>query len=96
MVKHQSYYRGYLSPYVERIRATHRAGADTRAIAEALYALGARTSTIDLNIPRMQRTRHISNLRLMVLHVLQRDGLRTRHRRIPRWPRPSPANHEQV
>ena len=88
-------YRGYLSPFVEHIRAMHQAGADTREIAEALYRLGARANTTDLYVPRMRRARHIQNLRLMVLHVLQRYGLRTRRQRIQRWPRPGPA-HDQV
>jgi hypothetical protein len=87
-------YRGYLSPYVERILAMHRDGADTRAIAEALYALGVRANTTDPNL-RMRRAQHVGNLRLMVLHVLQRHGLRTRRQRIPRWPKPS-FTHEQI
>ena len=88
-------YRGYLSPYVGRIRAMHHASAGTRAIAEALYKLGARSNTTDPNIPRMQRAHHVTNLRLMILHVLQRLGLRTRHRRISRWTKSLPA-HDQV
>ena len=39
----------------------------------------------------MSREHHIKNLRLMVLHVLQRLGLRTRRTR-PRWE----DRHEQV
>ena len=64
-------YQGYLRPMSSG--AMHRTGvADTRAIAETLYRLGARSSTTDPNIPRMQRAHHVGNLRLMVLHVLQR------------------------
>ena len=76
-------YSGYLSPHVDRILAMHRDGADTRAIAAALYQLGARAEHDRApTFCRMQRTHHISNLRLMVLHVLQRQGLRVRRRRL--------------
>jgi hypothetical protein len=83
-------YRGYLAVHVERIRAMHLAGADTRAIAEALYRGGVRAGTTNLFVPRMGRDHHIANLRLLSLHVLGRLGLRTRRRRPPRWP-----NHDQ-
>ena len=90
-------YRGYLSGYVEQIRAMAVAGATTRAIAEELYRRGARADTTDSNVARMTRAHHIKNLRLMVLHVLQRFGLRTRHKRAPRWPQlPSVASYDQV
>ena len=87
-------YSGYLSPHVDRILAMHRHGADTRAIAAALYQRGARASTTNPNIPRMQRTHHINNLRLMVLHVLQRHGLRVRRQRLQRWPKLSALGHD--
>jgi len=76
-------YSGYLSPHVDRIRSMHEAGADTRQIAEALYALGARASTSEPGVPsyKLPRRHHVQNLRLMVLHVLQRLGLRTRRKR---------------
>jgi hypothetical protein len=73
-------YQGYLAPHVERIRTMHEAGADTRAIAEELYRLGARASTTS-PYERMRRDHHVVNLQGMVLHVLQRLGLRTRRRR---------------
>jgi hypothetical protein len=50
-----STYRGYLLPHLDRIRQMHTDGADTRAIAEELYKLGARANTTDPNIPRMWR-----------------------------------------
>ena len=79
-------YDGYLSPHLARIREMHEAGCDTREIAEALFADGARASTSDMRVPpfKLSRAHHIKNLRLMTLHVLQRLGLRTRRRR-PRW-----------
>jgi hypothetical protein len=88
-------YRGYLSGYVEQIREMAAAGATTRAIAEEIYRHGARAGTTDLNT-RMRRAHHIANLRPMVLHILQRLGLRTRRKRAPRWPSvPSAsANHD--
>jgi hypothetical protein len=93
-------YNGYLSPYVERIRTMHEGGAGTREIAEALYKLGARADTSDPNVPpyRMRRRHHVTNLRLMVLHVLQRLGLRTRRKRRPRWLKQQLAagSHDQV
>jgi len=79
-------YRGYLAQHVERIRAMHLAGADTRAIAETLYRLGVRASTTSPYVPKMKRAHHVANIRLMSLHVLRRLGLRTRRRRAPRWP----------
>jgi hypothetical protein len=78
-------YRGYLSGYVEQIRTMAAAGATTSAIAEEIYRHGARAGTTDLNT-RMRRAHHIANLRPMVLHILQRLGLRTRRKRAPRWP----------
>jgi hypothetical protein len=80
-------YRGYLAPHVERIRAMHLAGADTRTIAEELYQLGARAQTTNPYLPKMRRIHHVTNLRSMTLHVLQRLGLRTLRRRTQRWPR---------
>ena len=80
-------YRGYLSPHVEHIRTMHLAGADTRAIAEELYQRGVRAQTTNSYCPKMRRIHHVTNLRLMSLHVLQRLGLRTRRRRTPRWTR---------
>jgi hypothetical protein len=77
-------YRGYLAPHVERIRAMHLAGADTRAIAEELYQLGARAHSTNPFGQKMRRVHHVVNLRLMTLHVLQRMGLRTRRKRPPR------------
>ena len=66
-------YRGYLDPHVDLICAMHRDGHSTRAIAEALYRLGARADTTDLfTTTKMKREHHIKNLRLMVLHVLKR------------------------
>jgi hypothetical protein len=73
-------YRGYLSPHVERIRAMHLAGANTHAIAEALYRLGARARTTNPYVPKMRRIHHVTNLRGMTLHVLQRLGLPPRVR----------------
>jgi hypothetical protein len=81
-------YRGYLTEHVERIRTMHLGGADTRTIAEELYRLGARATT-NPYVPKMRRDHHVSNLRLMTLHVLRRIGLRTRRTRPPRWPRQS-------
>ena len=78
-------YSGYLTPYVELILAMFHSGADTREIAEALYKIGARANTTDPNIPKMPRDHHIRNLRLMVLHVLQRHGFLMRKKRIQRW-----------
>jgi hypothetical protein len=80
-------YRGYLSPHVERIRAMHLAGADTRAIAEVLYRLGARAQTTNPYVPQMRRIHHVTNLRGMTLHVLRRLGLRAGGRRRPHWRR---------
>jgi hypothetical protein len=77
-------YRGYLSEHVERIRTMHLAGADTRAIAEELYRLGARATTTNPYVPKKRRDQHVSNLRLMTLHVLRRLGLHTRRTRP--WP----------
>jgi hypothetical protein len=80
-------YRGYLSPHVERIQAMHLAGADTSTIAEELYQRGVRAQTTNPYCPKMRRIHHVTNLRSMSLHVLQRLGLRTRRRRTQRWPR---------
>jgi hypothetical protein len=92
-------YQGYLSPYVDRIRAMYLAGASTHEIAEALYKLGARASTSEPSVPhyRMRRAHHVANLRLMALYTLQRLGLRTRRKRTPRWSKsPSVTSHDQV
>jgi hypothetical protein len=76
-------YTGYLSPHLTTIRELHGGGANTRQIAEALYRLGARACSSDLNPKfKMSRAHHVANLRTMVLHVLQRCGLRARRRRI--------------
>jgi hypothetical protein len=86
-------YGGYLSLYVGTVRQMHEAGAGTRAIAEALYALGARASTSDPHVKpsKLSKAHHIKNLTLMTLFVLQRLGLRTRRKRL-RWE----DRHEQV
>ena len=84
-------YSGYLSPHVDRILAMHRDGASTSAIAEALYQSGVRADTTSPYILKMQRAHHVSNLRGLVLHVLQRHGLRVRRQRLQRWPKlPAP------
>ena len=90
-------YNGYLSPHLDRIRALHGAGRDTREIAEELFKIGARADTSDPTVPRhkLRREHHIKNLRTMVLHVLQRLGLRTRRKR-PRWLEEKEKPHEQV
>jgi hypothetical protein len=81
-------YRGYLSPHVKTIYAMAEAGASTREIAEAVYAAGARSQTTDR--PRRRPGRQLGDkiqraqvraLRALVLHVLQRFGLRTRKKR---------------
>ena len=79
-------YDGYLAPHIDCIRTMHLAGANTRAIAEELYRRGARAQTTNVFSPKMQRAHHVTNLRTMTLHVLQRLALRTRHSRPPRWP----------
>lgn len=81
-------YTGYLSPHVDRILALHQDGAETRTIAEMLYQSGVRADTTNPYVLQMKRKHHINNLRLMVLHVLQRHGLRLRRARLPRWPKP--------
>jgi hypothetical protein len=80
-------YNGYLAPYVDRIRELHGRGATTRKIAETLFALGARAATSDPN-PRfkMSREHHVGNLRMMVLHVLNRLGLPSGRRKDDRVP----------
>jgi hypothetical protein len=80
-------YSGYLSPHVDRILAMHQDAANTRAIAEALYQSGVRSDTASPYVLKMKRAHHINNLRLMVLHVLQRHGLRVRRKRLQRWPK---------
>ena len=64
----------------------HEAGSSTRQIAEALFNDGARASTSDPNVRpfKLAREHHIKNLRMMVLHALQRLGLRTRRTRARR------------
>ena len=85
-------YSGYLSPHADRILAMHQDGAGTRAIAEALYQSGVRADTTSPYILKMQRAHHIANLRLMVLHMLQRHGLRVRRKRLQRWHKlPAPS-----
>jgi hypothetical protein len=76
-------YDGYLSPHLDRIREMHEAGCGTREIAEALFNDGARASTSDPNVrpSKLSREHHVKNLRGMVLHTLQRLGLRTRQTR---------------
>jgi hypothetical protein len=78
-----AHYDGYLSPHLARIREMHEAGHGTRAIAEALFAEGVRASTSDPNVrpSKLSREHHVKNLRGMVLHALQRLGLRTRQTR---------------
>ena len=58
-------YGGYLSPHLDLIRAMHEAGHGTRAIAEQLFADGARASTSDPNVrpSKLSREHHIKNLR---------------------------------
>ncbi len=75
-------YSGYLAAYVELIRALHEDGATTGAIAEALYAAGARARTSDPRSGRLSRKQHLVNLRAMIIHVQRRLGLRIRHVRI--------------
>jgi hypothetical protein len=55
----------------------HEAGANTREIAEALYAAGARANTSEPGIPpyKLRREHHITNLKMMTLFALQRLGL---------------------
>jgi hypothetical protein len=75
------HYDGYLSCYLDHIRELHAAGKSTREIAEALYAMGARAATSDPKF-KMTKAHHVVNLRMMVLHVLQRIGLRVRRSRV--------------
>jgi hypothetical protein len=75
-------YLGYLAPYLDRIRELHGCGATSREIAKALYAAGARAGTSDPDPNfRMTRDHHIANLRMMVVHVLNRLGLPGDHAR---------------
>ena len=76
-------YTGYLTPYLDRIRAMHGAGHGTREIADALYAAGARANTSAPGVPsyKLTKAHHIKNLRVLTLFALKRLGLRTRTRR---------------
>ena len=76
-------YNGYLAAHVECIRTLHESGASTAAIAEALYAAGARAQTSDpYPNKKMDRAAHLVNLRAMVIHVQRRLGLRIRRVRV--------------
>jgi hypothetical protein len=75
-----STYNGYLANHVELIRALHQGGASTLAIAETLYATGARAQTSSPYSTKMSRAAHLTNLRAMTIFILQRLGLR--HRRV--------------
>ena len=82
-------YSGYLAKHLDQIVALHHAGNDARAIATALYRRGVRAGTTDFNTPRaaQERSRCINSLRILVLYILRRQGLRVRRHRPPRWPK---------
>src|SRR5205823_2225152 len=75
-------YSGYLAAHVELIRDLHGRGASTWAIAEALYAAGARADTSGPYPVEMSRADHLVNLRGMVIYVQRRLGLRIRRARV--------------
>jgi hypothetical protein len=93
-----SRYTGYLRQHVDCIVEMYGRGFSTGEIAQALYANGVRADTTDPNPKyRMTRAHHVKNLRLMVLFVLQRLGLRTRRERIPHYFKPHLAEkHDPV
>jgi hypothetical protein len=74
-------YTGYLATQTKLIRDLHEGGASTLDIASALYAVGVRAQTSN-PYDELNRAEQITNLRGMVIYVLQRLGLRTRRVRI--------------
>jgi hypothetical protein len=74
-------YAGYLSPFVDLLIEGHRAGLSTAALAERLYAAGARSDSSEPRAGPLSKQHHIRNLRTMALYALVRLGQRAR---IPR------------
>jgi hypothetical protein len=73
-------YTGYLTPFLPLVTDGHRRGLSTRAIAELLYAAGARADTSP-GMHRLTEAHHIKNLRVMVVYAQIRLGLRARRPR---------------
>jgi hypothetical protein len=74
-------YTGYLAPHLDLIVEGHRRGLSTRAVAERLYAAGARARTSRPQSYSLTEAFHLANLQAMALYVLCRLGLRQRQRR---------------
>jgi hypothetical protein len=74
-------YAGYLAKFADLLIEGHRAGLSTAALAERLYAAGARSDTSEPRAAPLSKQHQIRNLRTAALYALVRLGQRAR---IPR------------